>query len=268
MIAASTLCVCVHTAAAPIDDAWQYYDRSDFGKAAEIFRSLNPVPPQGLGALCEMAVAKKAITTPDQDRGYCEAAVAANDSQGMVSWGQAHLAGNDRLGVNSQRLGLGFLARAVATRYPVASEVLCNFYFDAKLFSQAAPFCKVAAASNLPGGLFNLARMSFEGKGAVQDFDKARKFALLSAALNNPSSYFLLAEMERTGYAGSARNPIRAYAWYSLAASAAPDWAEPRDARQKLDLSSTQVAAAQKAAGAWKTSANAKWRQLYAVAKH
>lgn len=256
--------LCSAASAQSMEDAWKHYDQASYGKAAEVFRALQPIPSQGLGALCEMAVTNKAISTPEQDTRFCKEAVSANDPQGLLSWGEAHLDGNDRLGVPQDSIpGLGYLARAATAQYPVASEALCGAYYQASQFTNAAPFCKVAAAAHLPRGLLNLARMSLEGKGAVQDYGKARSFALLSAQLNYAEAYHLLGTMEESGVAGTPPSPIKAYAWYSLAAAAAPDWTPPRSAREQLKLDAGGIAAAQKAASTWKRTPDVKWRQLY-----
>jgi TPR repeat protein len=256
--------LCSAASAQPLDDAWKHYDQAHYGQAAEAFRALNPVPPQALGALCEMAVAHKAISTPEQDTRFCKDGVEARDPQALVAWGEAHLDGHERLGVaRDPVMGLGYLARAATAQYPVASEALCGAYYQAGQFTNAAPFCKVAAAAHLPRGLLNLARMSLEGKGAVQDYGKARSFALLSAQLNYPEAYHLLGTMEESGTGGTPPNPIKAYAWYSLAAAAAPDWKPPRSAREQLKLDAAGIAAAQKAASTWKRAPDLPWRQLY-----
>ena len=197
--------------AATLQEGWTLYDQANYAKAAEAFRALAPVPPQALGALCEMAATRKAASTPAQDLKYCTDAVAAGDPQGLVTLGRAYLEGNRFLAVDrNETLGLGYLGTAVAAGYPVASNVLCLHYHRSTEFARAAPFCKVAAAAGLPGGLHHLALMSMEGKGAVQDFDKGRKFALLGASLGNAPSFVLLGDIASAGDRGHRKDPVAA----------------------------------------------------------
>jgi TPR repeat protein len=253
--------------AATAQDGWTLYDQANYSKAAEVFRSIAPAQPQVLGALCEMAAARKAASTPQQDLRYCQDAVAANDPQGLVTLGRAHLEGNAGLAVEkNETLGLGYLGMAVAAGYPVASNVLCVHYYRGAEFARATPFCKVAAAARLPAGLHHLALMSMEGKGAVQDFDKGRKFALLAASLGNPPSFVLLGDIANGGEKGHRKDPVAAYAWYALAAAAAPDWDQPVTLRDGIGLDGAKVAQAQKMAASWKTSAAVAWRSLYPAA--
>jgi TPR repeat protein len=245
-------------------DGWTLYDQANYSKAAEVFRSLAPMPPQVAGALCEMAATRKAASTPQQDMKYCQEAISANDPQGMVTLGRAHLEGNAGIAAEkNETLGLGYLGTAVAAGYPVASNVLCVHYHGAAQFARAAPFCKVAAASGLPGGLHHLALMSMEGKGAVQDFEKGRKFALLGASLGNAPSFVLLGDMASAGDKGHRKDPVAAYAWYALAAAAAPDWDHPVSLRDGIGLDGSKVAQAQKLAATWKTSPPVAWRSMY-----
>jgi TPR repeat protein len=253
--------------AATAQDGWALYDQANYSKAAEVFRSLAPTPPQVLGALCEMAASRKAASTPQQDMRYCQDAVAANDPQGLVTVGRAHLEGNKGVALEkNETLGLGYLGMAVAAGYPVASNVLCVHYHRGAEFARATPFCKVAAAAGLPAGLHHLALMSMEGKGAVQDFDKGRKFALLAASLGNPPSFVLLGDIASAGEKGHRKDPVAAYAWYALAAAAAPDWDQPVTLRDGIGLDGAKVAQAQKMAATWKTSPAVAWRSLYPAA--
>lgn len=253
--------------AATLQDGWTSYDQANYANAAQVFRSLNPIPPQALGALCEMAVANKAVSTSQQDLKYCQDAVAANDPQGQVSLGSAYLTGHRWLALErSETLGLGLLGGAVVANYPVASNVLCSHYYRANQAARAAPFCKVSAAAGLPGGLRQLAAMSMEGKGAVQDFDKARKFALLGASYGDAGSFVLLGDIAAGGDKGAKRDPVAAYAWYALAAAAAPDWDRPAALRDGLGLDGAKVAQGQKLATGWKAVPPPAWRSLYAGA--
>jgi len=265
-IAFSGLVYCGSASASTLEEAWSFYDQSNYSKAAEGFRDLKPIPPQGLGALCRMAVAKNAISDAKADLQYCKDGVAANDPYSLVWLGLAYIDGNKWLGLQRDlTLGLGYLANAVTANFPVASEVLCDYFYRDSKFGRAAPFCKVAATSNLPGGLYHLALMSIEGKGAVQDFDKGRKFALLSASLNYFDAYMLLGEISKTGNYGKPKDLVAAYAWYALAGAAAPDSDDPRKERDALALDPSKVEEAQKLASKWKKGEPQKWRNLYAA---
>lgn len=245
-------------------EAWNWYDQANYSKAAEAFRALDPVPPQALGALCEMAASRKAVSTAQQDLRYCQDAAAAEDPAGMVALGQAFLQGNAWLGVEkNETLGLGYLAKAVIAGYPVASDVLCVHYYGGSQYARAAPFCKVAAAAGLPRGLMHLALMSLEGKGTVQDFEKGRKLALLSASMNHAQAYVLLGNLANADAVGRKKDPVAAYAWYALAAAAAPDDDRPVHLRDAIGLDGAKTAQAQKLASGWKLTAAPAWRSLY-----
>jgi TPR repeat protein len=251
-----------------VEEGWVLYDQSNFKKAAEVFRGLKPIPAQVLGALCQMIVAKQAVSDAKDDLQYCKEAVAVNDPAGLVSFGLAHIMGNDRLGLpKDKKLGLGYLAESMIANYPVASDMLCNYYYLESEYGQATPFCKVAAASNLAVGLHRLALMSLNGKGAIQDFEKGRNLALLSASLNHVDAYMLLGDISKTGTYGKPKDLVAAYAWFVLAGAAAPDSDKPRQERDALELDQSKVLEAQKMAGNWKIIESQKWRNQYPVVK-
>lgn len=264
VLSSLALVCCDIASAAPLDDAWKYYDESNFNKAAEVFRALKPMPPQVLGVLCQMAVMKSAISDFKNDFDYCNQAVAANDPNGLTWLGLAYLRGNTHLEISKEPvLGLGYLGKAVIARYPIASNVLCDYFYRESMFGKAAPFCKVAATSNLAGGLYRLALMSVDGKGTIQDFEKGRSFALLSASLNSYDAYMLLGDIAKSGNYGKPKDFTAAYAWYVLAGAAAPDSDKPREARDSLGLDAEKIATAQKVAAGWKKSQPTNWRSLY-----
>lgn len=266
-LASLLLCHCNIASAAPLDEAWKYYDESNFNKAADVFRALKPMPPQVLGALCQMAVMRSAISDPKTDLEYCNQAVAANDPNGLTWLGLAHLRGAAHLEVPKEPvLGLGYLGKAVIAGYPIASNVLCDHFYRESMFGKATPFCKVAATSNLAGGLYRLALMSIDGKGTIQDFEKGRSFALLSATLNFYDAYILLGDISTSGSAGKPKDLVAAYAWYLLAGAKAPDSDKPREARAALGLDASKIEEAQKLAAGWKKSEPTNWRDLYPAA--
>ena len=246
-------------------DALALYDKGDFNKAAEVARSLNPVPPQGLGTLCELAVRKLVISDRQKDLQTCKDAVGANDPHGLVWYGIAQFDGNEWLGIEkNQAIGLGYLAQAVQDNYPIASATLCGIYYKVEEFARATPFCKVAAGIGKgPKGLYYLALMNLEGKGTIQDFGKGKKFALASASFNSEAAYNLLGDMSRDGTFGTPKDLVAAYSWYVLATAAAPDWNKPREARDALKLNAEQIEAAQKLASEWKHSSPPPWWSFY-----
>lgn len=254
--------------AASMEEGWVLYDQSNFRKAAEVFRGLKPIPAQVLGALCQMTVAKQAVSDAKDDLQYCKDAVAANDPAGLVSFGLANINGNERLGLpKDKKLGLGYLAESMIANYPVASDMLCNYYYLESEYGRATPFCKVAAASNLAIGLYRLALMSLNGKGAIQDFEKGRNFALLSASLNYFDAYMLLGEISKSGNYGKPKDLVAAYAWFVLAGAANSDSDKPREEREALEIGQPKILEAQKMAGNWKINDSQKWRNLYPVVK-
>lgn len=250
--------------AATVEDGWKYYDESNFSKAAEVFRSLSPIPPQILGALCQMAIEKSAISDPKADLNYCTQGVAANDLNSLVWMGIAQFNGDKHLSVErNETLGLGYLSRAVIANYPVASNVLCDYFYGKSDFGKAAPFCKVAAASKFSVGLYHLANMSLEGKGAIQDFKRGRNFALVAASLNSYPAYMLLGDIAKSGKYGQPKDLVAAYSWYVLAGAANPDSDEPQKLRNALGLDASKIETAQKMATTWKKNEPAKWRVFY-----
>ena len=250
--------------AATLQDGWTFYDSSNFSKAAEVFRSLNPIPPIAMGALCQLAVTKSAISDPVTDLGYCTQGVAANDPESLVWMGIATLNGNVRMGISSDKtLGYGYLSKAAIAGFPVASNVLCNFLYESSDLARATPFCKVAAASGLDSGLYYLAIMSIDGKGAIQDFEKGWKFALLSASMDNYGAYMLLGNIAKSGQYGKPKDFVAAYAWYLLAGAAQSDSKDPQKMREELGLDAVKIGEAQKMAATWKKSDGVKWRDNY-----
>lgn len=250
--------------AATLEDGWALYDGSNFSKSAEVFRSLKPIPPIALGALCRLALMKKAISDPAADLDYCNQGVAANDPESLVWMGIAFLEGNDRMGITKDKtLGYGYISKAAIEGFVLANDVLCHSLYVESGFARATPFCKVAAASGLDSGLYYLAVMSIEGKGAIQDFEKGRNFALLSASMNNYPAYMLLGNIAKSGKFGKPKDYVAAYSWYLLAGAVASDTNEPQEMRDELKLDASNIEAAQKMAATWKKTDRAKWRELY-----
>ncbi len=259
----SFLLISNNAIAKPIDDAWAAYDAGDFNKAAEIFRKLESPSPKALGALCQMAVLKRSISRSDADMKYCQDAINQKDPNAYAVMGLAYLEGNDWLGIEkNERLGLGYLGNAVILGYAVADDFLCRHYYESANYGVAAPFCKVAAASALPNGLYYLALMSVEGNGAVQDFKRGKQFALLSASMNYAPAFILLGNMASTSKYGKPQVEA-SYAWYLLASASMPDMTQARTARDQLGLNHEQIEKAQTIAHEWKLKAPPRWHDLY-----
>ena len=255
--------IALPVSAAPIDDAWTAYDSGNYNKAAELFRKIQTPPPKALGAICSMAVLKRSVSTPDADLKSCKDGLAQNDPAAYMAMGLAHLYGNDWLKLDKdEKIGLGYLGNSVTLGYEVADDYLCSYYYETSSFAKASPFCKVSASAGLPDGLYHLALMSIQGNGVVQDFKRGRQFALLSASMNNARAFMLLGDMSANKKYGKPKVE-GAYAWYSLATAAAPDWTDPKTARDQLNLNPTQIEEAQKIAEAWKSTSSPKWRDLY-----
>lgn len=267
-LTAMTIAGCGATAsAATLEEGWALYDSSNFSKSAEVFRSLKPIPPIALGALCRLAVMKSAISDPATDMEYCNQGVAANDPESLVWMGIAAVEGSDRMGIAVDKtLGYGYLSKASIAGFPVANDVLCYYLSESGDLGHATPFCKVAAASGQNNGLYYLAVMSIEGKGAIQDFEKGRDFALLSASMNNYSAYMLLGNIAKSGKYGKPKDFVAAYAWYLLAGAVASGNNEPQKLRDELGLDAEKIAQAQKMAATWKKKDGVKWRDLYPTA--
>ena len=249
--------------ATPIDEAWKAYDSGNYNKAAELFRHLQPITGKASGALCMMAVLKRAVSSPEEDLKSCKDGLAQNDPASFLAMGWAHLYGSDWLDVQvDQKIGLGYLGNSVSLGFKMADDYLCTFYYTSNVYSKATPFCKIAAHAGLPDGLYHLALMHIDGHGVVQDYKEAKQLALLSASLNNSHAFKLLGDIAKNKKYGNPKIET-AYAWYSLATASAPDWEEPKLAREQLNLNQTQTEEAQAIASAWKLKSPPKWRDLY-----
>jgi TPR repeat protein len=252
--------------AGTIDSALKSYDAGQYEDAARVLRGDAQPSARVSGMLCELHVRGLVVDQKDETRQACGAAVAGHDPLGLMVYAGAYGAANPPAGiVRDEQRFVSYLAEAIELGFPPAYERFCDYFFAKKMFSEATPFCKFAAASKLPGAMYNMSLMLFDGKGAVQNFDRARQFALASARMNYAPAYKLLGDLSSEGKLGNAKDLVQAYAWYALASSAAPDWSDPVALRNGLDLNGEQVARAQALAGKWTPEPVPNIRQFYAA---
>jgi TPR repeat protein len=250
--------------AATVDDALKLYDAARYADAARVLQAMPDSNGRAKGMLCELYARSLVQGEPADTAQVCAAAAAAHDPHGLLTLAIAHAQQNPPAGItHDDTATLRYLSEAAGQNFPPAFDTFCDYFYSKREYGQAAPFCKVAAAAKLPGSMYRMAQMLFDGKGAVQNFDKGRAFALASARMNYAPAYALLGDQARDGSMGSPRDPVQAYAWYSLATSAAPDWNEPVSSRDALRLSGEQVVAAQKVAAAWSTQPTPRNRDFY-----
>jgi TPR repeat protein len=253
--------------AATLEDGWKHYDDANFSKAAEVFRALSPIPPIALGALCQMALEKSAISDSASDLGYCQKGLDAEDLNSLVQMGKASIYGNARMGIAANpTLGVAYLAKAEIAGYPVADDALCTYLYSSKDKSDntnSVPYCMISAASGISSGLYHLGAMRISGNGAVQDFQKGRDLFLLSASYEYTPAFVALARMAASGYLDKPKDFVGAYAWYIIAGASGRNADLLDEERGKLALNPSQVAEAQKMAASWKKRQSIQWRDLY-----
>jgi TPR repeat protein len=97
----------------------------------------------------------------------------------------------------------------------------------------------------------NIGSLYLNGHGVPQDYDEAFKWFWLAAAQGNPLAYGKVGQMYEAGQ-GVAQDYIEAYKWYSLAdAQGEEEAASLRDVLAK-EMTSHQIAEAQRLAREWK----------------
>lgn len=250
--------------AGTIEEALKVYDSGQYQEAGKILHA--DALPSGRvnGMLCELYVRHLIADEKQEAKQVCSAAADAHDPHGLMMFADAHNLDNPPSGIqHDDQSFLRYLAEATELSFPPAFDRFCEYFYSKKMYTQATPFCKFAAASKLPTSMYVMSLMLFEGTGAVQDFDKARQFALASARMNFAPAYKLLGDLSKDGKQGAKKDLVQAYAWYALASSAAPDWAEAPQLRNGLQLNNDQIAQAQKMAGQWSPLSPPKAREFY-----
>jgi len=242
--------------AATADSTVSMIEAGRFDDALKVLSALTTPTPRQSGLECYLYVRGLVAYDTAAAKTSCAAAVAAGDTVGLFMSGVAAARSHPPEGFShDETLALGRMADAVKLDYYPAYEWLCQHDYEKSQFTEASPFCKVAAVHGRPASTYYLGLMLYNGNGAVQDFEKAREFILASAKMNYAAAYELLGDLARDGRWGTPKDLTQAYAWYALASSAAPDWAEPIRNRGALDLSASKIAAAQKLAASWATQA-------------
>lgn len=253
--------------AAPIDDALAAYEAGKLDQAGELLKALEDKDPRAAGVTCELLVRK--LLPRDDERGQqaCETAVKGHDPHGLMWRSRAGERGLATLGFPpSDVAALGYLAESAEAGYPPAFARLCERFLRKGEAQKAAPFCKYAAASNVPEGLYQYSMMLLEGRGVVQDFKKGMTALTLSAQLNYAPAYAALADFARNGANGAPKDPIKAYGWLLLATAADPDSKELAAAKDSLarEIGEGKVSTAQKNAATWKPLPAPTSRDFYA----
>jgi TPR repeat protein len=250
-----------------MDDALAAYEAGKFEQAGELLKALEDKDARAAGVTCELLVRK--LLPRDDERGQqaCETAVKGHDPHGLMWRSRAGERGFATLGFSSSDVAaLGYLAEAAEAGYPPAFARLCERFLRKGEFQKAAPFCKFAAARDVPEGLYQYSIMLLEGKGVVQDFKKGMTALTLSAQLNYAPAYAKLSELARNGASGVPKDPIKAYGWLLLATAADPDSKELAGAKESLagEIGAAKVSTAQKNAAMWKARPAPTSRDFYA----
>ncbi len=250
--------------AATIAESMALYDQGKYEDAAGVLRAVPQPSGRANGMLCELFVRGLIADDKGDAKTVCAAAADEQDPHGLLVYALAFRLKNQVAGIPyDEQHYVSYMAQSVELGFPPAYEQFCEYFYTNKAYTQATPFCKFAAANKLPGAMFNMSLMLFNGSGAVQNFDKAHQFAVASARMNYAPAYKLLGDLSREGKWGSKKDLIQAYAWYALACSAAPDWTEPVTQRNGLQLSDDNIAQAQKLAAQWKPQAAPRARDFY-----
>lgn len=231
------------------------YEGGKFSQAAQLLKPIESTNGRAAGITCELFVRK--LLPPDDERGQnaCETAVKARDPHGLVWRGLAGHPGFATLGMPAgEGASLGYFAEAAELDYPPAIGRLCEYYYGKSKFQEAVSFCTYSAAREVPEALYYYGLMSLDGKGVVQDSQKALKALLLSAQRNYAPALLKLSEMSRDGTSGLPKNPVKAYSWALLALAAEPESKQIEDTKQTLakELEDNKLSIAQKNAAAWK----------------
>lgn len=254
LFSAAMFAVLISARAVAADDAVSLIKVQKFEEALETLKSTSQPTTRQSGMLCYLYVNSYVAADAANAKRNCDAAVAGHDPLGLYESGTATFRPNAPAGfAHNEQIALGEMAEAVKLDYYPAYEWLCRYFYEKADYSDASSFCKVAAVNQRPSSAYYLGLMLFGGNGAVQDFRKARQFTLSSAQMNYAPAYKLLGDLSREGKWGVKKDLIQAYAWYALASSAAPDWHDPVQMRDALNLSSDEVARAQRLSAEWVT---------------
>lgn len=253
--------------AAPIDDTIAAYENGKFEQAGALLKTLEDQDARAAGLTCELLVRK--LLPRDDERGQqvCEFAVKGHDPHGLMWRALAGERGMATLGFpTSDVAALGYLAESAEAGYPPAFGRLCERFYRKGEFQKAVPFCKYAAAKEVPEALYNYSLMLMEGKGVVQDFNKGMTGLTLAAQLNHAPAYAKLAELARSGANGAPKDPIKAYGWLLLATAADPDSKALATEKASLakEIGEGKVATAQKNAAKWQVRRAPTSRDFYA----
>ena len=82
----------------------------------------------------------------------------------------------------------------------------------------AASFFRSAAIQGFGAAQANIAESYFKGEGVPQDYVLAARWARLGAIYGDYDSQFYMGELSLKDLGGVVRDPLRAYAWYSISA--------------------------------------------------
>jgi len=144
-------------------------------------------------------------------------------------------------------LAIQWYGRSAEAGYPLAQFTLGNIYMKGdgapknvplalKLFQQAAEAGYAQAQYNL--GVY------YFGIGTAQDYQTAEKWFVRAAQQGEPSSQYALGRLYAAPHDGVRLDPVRAYAWYGLAAENGHAEARVVSARMASRLSAAERASA------------------------
>ncbi|MFO1434777.1 MAG: tetratricopeptide repeat protein [Candidatus Competibacteraceae bacterium] len=147
--------------------------------------------------------------------------------------------------------------RQAAKGDPKAQYKLGEMYLKGqgteKDFKEAAKWLRQAAEQGYAPAQSNLGVMYGKGRGVLQDDKEAVKWLRQAAEQGYAPAQSNLGVMYKWGQ-GTERNLIQAYMWFDLAAKQGDQKAEINRARLAEEMTTTQIAEAQRLAREWKPS--------------
>jgi uncharacterized protein len=117
-------------------------------------------------------------------------------------------------------------------------------------YHEAVRWYRLSAMQGYPDAQYKLCDMSDRGQGMPQDYQEALRWCGLAADQGQGRAMFTLGRLYHTGH-GVPQDVVRAHMWYNLAAANHYDDGKKWRDRLADDMTSAQIAEAQKLAREW-----------------
>jgi TPR repeat protein len=234
-----------------LEKAIEAYNTGKYKVSAEILANIADSSSRAKAFLC-LHYIDGLIDNKARGNVICQEAVVAKEPTAIFIWARVLIDGNSNINVSKDfGKGLGFMSVAVIDfDFAPAYDFFCEYYASKEMHKQAASFCKVGASQQMRRSQTRLANLYTQGQGVLQDHKKALDLLLHSAGQHHAPAYEILGDIFSNGTHGQNKDPIQAYAWYSLAASVRPE-KRVESKQAGLKLSSDQLAAATKLSKTW-----------------